>query len=284
MAFSRFVPEIWSAIILSALEKSLVYGAPDVVNRDYEGEIADYGDTVKITSISDPTIFDYVANTTTIVPEELTDAQRTILIDQSKAFAFKIDDIDKRQMRGSVLPEAMRRSAYKLRDTADRKIASLYTQVNAANAIAATHIDDGDTAYELLVDLGTRLDEADNGSEGRWCVIPPWYHGLLQKNTNFINAEKAADDGAALRNGFIGRAAGFNLKKSNNVPNPTGDDFIIMAGAGNIGISYAEQISKVEAYRPESSFSDAVKGLHLYGVKMIRPEAVVTLTASKTAV
>lgn len=277
MSFTRFKPQIWHAVLMTALEKSLVYAAPGVVNRDYEGEIQQYGDTVRITSISDPTIGNYTANNTTIVPEELTDAQRTFTVDQSKYFAFYVDDIDKRQSMGPVLPEAMRRAAYRLRDQADQYVASLYTQVNVANRLnsgSAVTLAAAGKAYEALVDLGVKLDEANIPSEGRWCIIPPWFHGLMRKDANFINAEKSSDGGSALHNGVVGMAAGFSLRVSNNVPNPSGSDYVIMAGT-DIGMSFAEQINKVEPYRPEAKFADAIKGLYLYGSKMVRPEAVV---------
>jgi P22 coat protein - gene protein 5. len=284
VAITAFIPQIWAAELLVALRKSLVYGQPAVVNRDYEGDISSYGDTVKITSISDPTIGDYVANSTSITPEELNDAQRTLVIDQAKYFAFKVDDVNARQARGSVMSEAMSRAAYKLRDKVDQYIAALYTTVDSANKVnsgTAVAITSGDLAYTNLVNLKTELDEANVGTEGRWAVLPPWYHALLLQNANFINAEKSADGGAALRNGFIGRAAGFDLFMSNNVVNVTGDDYAVLAGVPS-AISYAEQINKVEAYRPEASFSDAVKGLHLWGAKVIRTDSLAYLLASKS--
>lgn len=284
MAIDRFIPEVWAARLLTALEKSLVYAQPAVVNRDYEGEISDFGDTVRITSISDPTIGTYVPNSTTITPEELTDAQRTLVIDQAKYFAFKVDDVDRRQARGDVVPTALQRAAYKLRDLVDQYIAAFYTSVDTANRVnsgSAVSVTTAALAYTNLVALRTQLDEANVQTEGRWVVIPPWYEGLLLDSPNFINAEKAADGGAALRNGRIGRAAGFDIFKSNNVVNVTGDDYAILAGV-NTAISYAEQINKVEAYRPESSFSDAVKGLHLWGAKVVRPDSLAYLLASQT--
>lgn len=284
MAIDRFIPEVWSAQLLVALEKSLVFAQPGVVNRDYEGEISDYGDTVRITSISDPTIGTYTPNSTTITPEELTDAQRTLVIDQAKYFAFKVDDVDKRQARGDVMTEAMRRAAYKLRDIVDQYIAAFYTSVDNANKVnsgSAVAITTAALAYTNLIKLRTELDEANVQTEGRWVVVPPWYEGLLLDSPNFINAEKAADGGAALRNGRIGRAAGFDILKSNNVVNVTGDDYAILAGV-DTAISYAEQINKVEAYRPESSFSDAIKGLHLWGAKVVRPDSLAYLLASQT--
>lgn len=283
MSITNFKPQIWSARLLVAWRTSLVYGGPMVVNRDYEGDIAESGDVVKITSISDPTISDYVPNSTTITPEELTDAQRNLVIDQSKYWAFKVDDIDKRQAKGNVMPEAMSRAAYRLRDVADQYVAGLYTGVAAANnlgtisVVAATPTD----AYDdVLVPLKVTLDDGDVPTEGRYCVVPPWFTGRLLRDDRFISADKSGTTDA-LRNGFVGRAAGFNIVQSNNTPNPTGDDNVIQAGV-NAAISFAEQINKTEAYRPESSFSDAVKGLALYGAKLVRPDGIAIVTASQT--
>lgn len=280
MAITRFRPEIWSARLLVALQTRLVYAQPGVVNRDYEGEIADAGDTVRITSISDPTIGTYTPNSTTITPEELTDAQRTLTVDQAKYFAFKVDDVDKRQAKGNVMPTAMNRAAYQLAKVADSYTAGLYTQTAAANQLGTVSVTTADLAYTQIRLLKLRMDEADIPEEGRYLIAPPWYFSLLLENNKFLDAS-ASGSTEPLRNGFIGRALGFNLAQSNQAPNPTGDDFVVQAGVPE-AISYAEQINKTEAYRPESSFSDAVKGLHLYGAKVIRPDHLATLVASKT--
>lgn len=284
MAIERFIPEYWAARLLMALEKSLVFAQPAITNRDYEGDISDSGDTVRITSISDPTIGDYVANSTSITPENLTDAQRTLVIDQAKYFAFEVDDVERRQAKGDVMPEAMRRAAYKLRDEVDSYIAAFYTSVPSANdlggvaVVAATPTD----AYDkVLVPLSVKLDEANVPTENRWCVMPPWLYGRMLLDSRFIKANEAGTQ-AGLRNAVVGEAAGFTIYKSNNVVNSSGDDYEVLAGGGNMAISFAQQINKTEAYRPESSFSDAVKGLHLWGAKVIRPEALAGATVSQT--
>lgn len=285
MAIDRFIPEIWSAQLLVALRKSLVYAQPTIVNRDYEGEISQSGDTVRITSISDPTIGTYTPNLTTITPENLTDAQRVLVVDQAKYFAFEIDDVEARQAKGNVMPEAMSRAAYKLADLVDQYVAAFYTsvptanQVNSGTAVAVTT----STAFydSILVPLRTKLSEANLPMTGRWVVVPPWLEGMALKDDRFVRAD-ASGSSDTLRNGFVGRAAGFDIYESNNAPLVTGDDYAVLAGCGNMAISYAEQINKVEAYRPESAFSDAVKGLHLWGSKVIRPEALAYALASQT--
>lgn len=282
MAITNFIPEVWSAQLLSSLKKTLVFAGPGVANRNYEGEIADKGDTVKITSISRPTVATYTKNSTTITPETLTDAQRSLLIDQSKYFAFEVDDIDLRQSAngGALMAEAAQEAAYALGDTADQLVAGLYTGVDSANAISTTSITSAALALTGLVNLKVKLDVANVPTQGRYVIVPPWYHGLLLQNTSFIDLS-ASGSADALRNGTVGRAFGFDVLVSNNCVNVTGDDWIVQAGYPG-ALSFAEQIVKVEAYRPESAFSDALKGLHLYGAKLVRPTGIATLTASIT--
>jgi hypothetical protein len=291
MSITRFRPEIWSANLLVALRKKLVYAGPGVVNRDYEGDISAAGDTVRITSIGDPTIGTYSANTTVITPEELTDAQRTLVVDQAKYFAFFVDDVDARQAKGNVIPEAMRRAAYKLADTVDQYVAALYTGVPAANVVTAVTIDTSNPASwateaakaynDILVPLKVKLDEANVPTEGRYAVIPPILHGVLLRDDRFVRYDAAGQSGGqeALRNGMVGRAAGFDILMSNNTPVPGANQNVVTAGT-DIAISFAEQINKTEAYRPESKFADAVKGLMLYGSKLIRPEALASCTVT----
>jgi N4-gp56 family major capsid protein len=278
MSVTRFRPEVWSALLLSSLKKAHVY-AEAFTNRDYEGEIQAAGDTVRITSISRPTINTYGRNQD-ITYEELTDAQRTLVVDQEKYWAFSLDDVDAAQARGDVVPEAMSEAAEGLADVADIYIAGMYTGVNAANQIGTTAITTGDAAYNALVDLGVKLSEANVPKANRRAVIPEWYHGLLQKNTNFINAEKSGST-EPLLNGFIGRAAGFAIYTSNNTPNPTGDDNVVIAGTPQ-AITYAEQVTKTEALRSELRFADRMRGLYVYGGKLLRPDCLATLVASRT--
>lgn len=282
MSVDSFIPEIWSATVLSSLKKSLVYAQPSVVNRDYEGEIADQGDTVTINSVSRPTIATYTKGSTTITPEQLTTAQRKLLITESKYFAFEVDDVDKRQVANGegLMSEALVEAGYGLRDLADQFVAGLYTGAQAANAIGTVAITTAALAVDGLSDLMVKLDEADVPSEGRYAVVPPWYYALLLGSDLFVRVDASGTD-QGLRNGIVGRAFGFDVLKSNNAPLVTGDDYAVMAGIPG-AISYAEQIASVEGYRPPDSFSDAIKGLHLYGAKLVRPNAIATLVASKT--
>lgn len=270
-------------MLIDALEKSLVFSNPLIANRDYEGEILNAGDTVRITSISDPTIGTYTPNSTSITPEKLTTAQRTLVIDQAKYFAIAVDDVDARQVAGAMLPTAVGRAAYGFADLVDQYIAAFYSSVPAASDLGTVSVVTAtpEDAYDdVLIPLSVKLSEANVPMAGRWVVIPPWLHGRLQRDDRFVRAD-ASGSTETLRNGMIGRAAGFTLFESNNVVNSSGDDYEVIAG-GPGAISFAQQIRKMEAYRPEASFEDAVKGLHLWGAKVIRPELLAGATVSIT--
>jgi hypothetical protein len=281
MGVSTFVPEIWSAALLSSLKKSEVFAG--LCNRDYEGEISQAGDTVHITSISRPTVATYVPNVTVITPEVLTAADRTLVIDQAKYFAFEVDDVDQRQAKGNIIDAAMTEAAYALSDVTDQFLAGLYAGVQAANIVSTGGIavTTGDIAYTQLTKLAQKLNEANVAMQGRFCVIPPWYLQLLL-DTNKIAFNPALAGGVgstAVVEGYVNKLVGMDIYVSNNVVNIAAQRYAVLAGTKNAW-SYAEQISKTEAYRPQSSFADAIKGLHLYGGKLVRPDGLAYLDAS----
>ena len=282
MALTNFIPTLWSARLLQNLHTTLIYAQPGIVNRDYEGEISSYGDTVKINNIGAVSIFDYTRNVPMGDPEVLSDAQRSLQITQSKAFHFYVDDVDKAQMNVTVMNEAMREAAYALAKAADAFCANMYLDVLAANQIGddtTPVVPTASDAYELLVDLSVKLDESETPEAGRWVVVPSWFHGLMLKDDRFVKTGSAQAEGR-LANGQVGWAAGFSVLKSNRVPNTAGAQYKIIAGT-NRAYTFAEQIGKTEAYRPEKSFGDAMKGLHLYGGKTIRPEFLAVATVNK---
>ena len=285
MSITSFVPEIWSAQLLSNLHKAEVFA--NLCNRDYEGDISAKGDTVHITSISRPTIAEYVKDTTVIAPETLTDAQRSLLIDQSYYFAFEVDDIDKRQAvsGGALMAEAASEAAYGLADQMDLVIIAAMeagaSGTTPDNTIAAASVAADKLAVNALVTMKTKLDESNVPKQGRWVVIPPWFESLCLLDSRYIVMD-AMSGGSGIRTGQVGRVMGFDVILSNNLTlSDTANDSTLIAGHP-MACTIAEQINSVEAYRPQGSFSDALKGLHLYGVKVVRPQALVTLIASQT--
>ncbi len=281
MSVTNFIPTIWSARLLRHLDKKHVYAS--LLNRDYEGEIKNFGDTVKINQIGDVEIKDYAKGADIEAPDELSGDQLTLTIDQAKYFNFGIDDVDAAQVNPKLMDKAMMRAAYGMNDVTDRFAANLlYIGVDAANVLGndtSPIVPTADDAYDALVDLSTLLTEADVPMEGRWAVIPAWYHGLLLKDKRFVGNGTDYNK-AILEGGEVGVAAGFRVSLSNNVPNTAGTKYKVIAGTNEAG-SYAEQILKTEAYRPEKRFSDAVKGLHVYGGKILQPKCIAVMTANK---
>lgn len=278
MAIDSFIPELWSAEILSALRKSLVYGQAGVVNRDYEGEISNYGDTVRVNSVSDLTVRDYTKHTD-ITVEALTTSDQVLTITQSKYWAFEVDDIEARQARnnGGLVAEVASRAGYLLGDEADQFLAAqMKAGVAAGNVLTA--VGDGTTAataaqvFQTLIDLMVKLDESNVPRSGRWVVVTPAIHGVLLTDDKFVRVD-ASGSSEGLRNGMVGRAFGFDVMVSNNVPAGAVSGSTVIAGT-SMATSYAEQIAKTEATRVEKRFADMVKGLHLYGAKVFRGDCL----------
>lgn len=280
MSLDNLIPTLWAVELLENLNDDHRYVA--CLNRDYEGQIRNVGDTVKINSIGRVTVATYTKNSTAITPETLDDAAMTLVIDQSKYYCFEIDDIDARQQQPKMMRDAMTEAAWGLADTADAYVAGiLEAGVATANQLtAATSVGTGvtdDDAYELLVDLSTKLTENNVPRAGRWVVVPPWYVGVLLKDARFVSFGTSGNLDR-LKNGQIGQAAGFTVVESNNVP-VSASAYTVIAGYSGAA-TYAEQINDPEGFRPESAFSDAMKGLHLYGMKVTRPYALASVVAT----
>ena len=281
MSVTNFIPTIWSARLLRHLDMKHVYA--NLLNRDYEGEIKNFGDTVKINQIGDVEIKDYTRNQDIEAPDDLSGKQLMLTIDQAKYFNFAVDDVDNAQTNPKLMDKAMQRAGYGMNDVTDQFAANLlYVGVDATNILGTDDspiVPTADDAYDALVDLSTLLTEANVPMDGRWAVIPAWYHGMLLKDKRFVGNGTDYNK-AILEGGEVGVAAGFRILLSNNVPNTTGTKYKIIAGTNEAG-SYAEQILKTEAYRPEKRFSDAIKGLHVYGAKVLQPKCLAVLTANR---
>lgn len=288
MAVDTFIPEVWSATLLTALEERHVLAQDGLVNRDYEGEIAQFGDTVHIGSLSDPTISTYTKNSTVISPQTLTTTDDTLTIDQSKYFAFEVDDVDMRQARagGQLLTKAATRSAVGLRETLDTYLATTIV-AGAGTIMTPDTVSTADEAFLLLRQLRMQLNKDNVPADGRFVVISPEFEALILGDARFTDASKYGTN-APIMNGEIGRALGFRIFVSNNLPEgtagtlPAVSNFVI--AGHSMATTLAEQINKVEAYRPPDSFSDAIKGLHLYGALVVRPEALVVIDVDVTVV
>lgn len=276
MAITTFIPELWSARLMYALDKSHV--AANLVNRDYEGTIRQQGDTVHINTIGAVTVNNYTRNTDIEDPEVLTTTDQTLEISQAKYFNFQIDDVDAAQAAGNIMDTAMGRAAYALNDVSDSYLLGLIAAgadsgniLGSSTAVSLT----ADNVYNNIVDLRTVLDKANVPNNGRYIVVPPEVYGLLLKDDRFVKATDGGTANNTLLNGNVGSVAGFTVYMSNNVPFST-DTWSIPASVAS-STTYAEQIVSTEAYRMEKRFADAVKGLHVYGAKVTDGKAIAVL-------
>lgn len=273
MAISNFIPEVWSAGILENLRDQGVY--VNRCNRLYEGEIANAGDTVHITSFTDPAVRDYTKNTD-ISWDLLTDADRALVVDQADYFAFTVDDVDKRQAQSGWRDAAMEGAGANLAMEADEYVASvMYAAVNqTGNDLGAITVDVSDNnAYgALFVAMRTTLTRDKVPFSDRWIVIPPEVAGAVLQDPRFVDASASGTD-QTLREGYLGRIAGFDVYESNVTHTATAGTYHVIAGHP-MAVTFAEQINETEAVRLQDQFGDGIRGLHLYGAKAIYPTAL----------
>jgi N4-gp56 family major capsid protein len=273
MAITTFIPQVWSARLLYNLDKTHV--ATNFVNRNYEGLIRNQGDTVKINSIGAINVFDYSKNTDMDEPQVLETTDQTLVINQAKAFNFTVDDVDRVQAAGDLMDTAMGRAAYALNDVSDAFLLGVIAAGAAtANTITGVKLT-ASNVYENIVALRTKLDKANVPAAGRSIVVPPEVYALLLLDDRFVKASDGGTANTVLLNGEVGRVAGFTVYMSNNVVNSEGT-YTVTAQVP-YATTYAEQIISTEAYRMEKRFSDAIKGLHVYGAKVTDGNAIAAL-------
>lgn len=300
MSLQNFIPEIWSQELLLNLRRTLVYA--NLCNTDYDGDISKMGDTVRINAIGDVTVSSYTKDTSIGSPQTLTDAQTILQITQAKFFNFAVDDVDKAQGNPAVMADAMSWAAYRIRNLIDQFVAGLYTDAQATNLIGSSgspvtvsratqaNIGAGTTLYDYLVTLGQLMTQQDvpDGGDG-FLVMPAWGQTLLSQDIRFtsfntpdaIAARRSGNPlgGAPTAAGYIGDIENMAVYVSNNAPHiggtlgTTGSQDVFLAGH-KIAWSFADNVQEVEGYRPPDRFADAVKGLHLYGAKVVRPQAL----------
>ena len=282
MALTNLTPEVWSSILQKYLDKNLVYGA--LVNRDYQGEITQYGDTVHINQVGAVTISDYTKDTDTTATQVLAATDQSLLINQAKKYDFTIDDVDGAQNKVQAAMPALGRAGYGLADAMDQYIASLNAGVAAANIVGLGNdttaiVPTKDTIYAQFVTAGNLLSEANVPMADRWAVIPPWIMALLLQSPEFIAASNLGDE--VKQSGAVGQIAGFTVFMSNNVPNTTGAKYKVIYGH-SMSLTLAEQLMKPEVKRHYLRLGDQYRGLHLYGAKLTHDTGIAVGTYSKS--
>ena len=277
MSVNNFIPSIWAGKMQLENARTSIIRA--IANTSYEGLIANQGDQIIFPGIVDPTITTYAGSVTF---EDIVDSSVTMNIDQAKYFAIKIDDVDKVQANQDVLAGATQRAGELLKRTADQYAFGLYAQAGSTVTDATC---DTTTILGVISSAGRKLDENDTPMEGRWMVIAPW----VKEKLELAGVKFSIREGTPVASGVMwANFLGFDLYVSNNVTDPTasGTSTKCLAG-GRDAFVYADQLTKVEAMRLEGSFDDGIRGLHVYGAKVLRPNDLVQLVltyAAETAI
>ncbi len=294
---SFFLPKVYSKQVLNFFRKASVVEA--ITNTDYAGEIAAFGDTVRI--IKEPVItVDQYERGQDITTTKLTDQEITLIVDIANAFKFIVDDIETNMSHVNFREVATSSAAYSLRDAFDQGVlATMFAGVsssspdhvlgtdNATDLAAGTfdgtgNLDIGFASGEhdpidVMARMARLLDEQNIPEEGRWFVAnPEFYEQLAQSSSKLLSVDFNAGQGS-IRNGLVssGKLRGFDMYKSNNIAATTNAAGKCLAGHMS-STATAQTITSTEVLRDPSSFGDIVRGLHVYGAKVLRPEALVS--------
>lgn len=271
MAITNFIPTVWSENLYQELDKKYIGVAN--CNRDYEGEIREKGNTVRICGVGNVIVSEYTKNVNMNAPATLSDNARELKIDQAKYFNFQIDDIDRAQSSPKLMEAAMKNAASALANDADSYIFNLYDQAGASIKCDDVNIDN---IVGLIIDARTKLF-TNNVADPEDIVIEvsPEIAGMILK----AKVSLSTDNTDVMETGCIGAIGGCKIFVSNNIKKIEGDTGYAHKCLARTkrAIAFAEQLSEIDAYRPELRFADAVKGLHLYGAKVVYPEEMVLL-------
>lgn len=266
----NFIPEVFSKLLQAKFYSSSVL--PNISNTDYEGEISGQGDKVVIRTVPAVTINDYAGSITT---QELTTAKVELLIDKAKYYSFKVDDVLAAQADINLLEAASSDAAEGMRVAVETQVLSGVvtgaTTIGAQTTISASNI------LTSILDQAKALDELNIPEEGRFIVLSPEFVSLL-KQSELRQAYLTGDDTSPLRNGKVGVVDRFTVYQSNMLYTPgSGTDAgytHVLAGHPK-AISFASQFTNTETVRMESTFGDQVRGLKVFGSKVVTPDALV---------
>ena len=285
-----FMPAIYSQKVLKYFRRSSVVEA--ITNTDYAGEIENFGDTVKIIKEPSITVSAYTRGST-VNAQDLTDTEITLVVDQGNYFAFKVDDIEERQSHLNWEALATSSGAYALKKQYDYNVLSNINSnastdtTNLGAASSAISCNTGDECANLVSTAARLLDEADVPEDGRWCVAPPQFYEILrQADAKLMDASVTGESMSALMNGAVTarKVHGFTLYQSNAIAvGSTGSDSTATFGPSSTSgetnvlfghmsaVATASHIAKTEVVRDPNSFADIVRGLHVFGRKVLRP-------------
>lgn len=268
----NFIPEVWAANIEREREKMLV--AVKNCNRDYEGEIKSFGDKVKINGVSRPTITNYDDNKGLGEFERLPDQSTMLEITQSKAFHFYVGDIDKRQAKGDFMDAEMQEASAALAEVMDSYVYDTILKEKGTIKPVVNQVSADNALNVLAAHLGMVWANKVPLTETLSIEVSAQMAAILMM-AKVIND---TDNSGIIKNGMRSRLKTFNaeVQVSNNIPvyDKTGEYIIIRTKKA---VSFAEQLKEIKTYEPPNFFGEAVKGLQLYGAKVIRPKELIVV-------
>ncbi|MEG0178319.1 MAG: hypothetical protein RR424_08905 [Oscillospiraceae bacterium] len=273
MAYQNFIPTVWNTAINRELEKSLVFA--ENTNRQYEGDVRQQGDSVRILGVGKPTITRTTdKNIELTAAEKVEDTSITMPISQIAYFNYKVDDIDKRQAVKGVMDALSAETSQGLADEVDKYIAKLATAREAVKLDEAATLITKDNILEYIDRALERLymNNVRPSSPITATVDPTFYMRLKQAYTKLDT-----DNSGMMKNGRVGMYGNVTIKMSNNVADTGGTKLIQLKT--DRAIAYVKPMTHTEAYRPENGFSDAVKGFILFDAKIVRPKEMIVLNA-----
>lgn len=281
MALQNFIRTVWAANIMESLRKAHRFAS--VANRDYQGQLLNLNDKVQIMQVSDVTITAYARNTD-LTTQDMDDAASELIANQAYYFNFKVNDVEAVQVKPALLAQTTDKAAYGFRDKVDTYFGDLYDSCGIHSYATGTTPWDVTSlnVEDVMLAAGEKMSEGNVQEEGRFLVIPPWFStklvlaGLVTKEQN--------DE--LFANGRLARVLGFDILLSNNVhatSTTTWDHTRIIGGIRGQSLSFADALLNIEAYRPQKRFEDAVKGLYIFGGKVMRPDMTICIHADKTA-
>lgn len=286
----NFIPEIWSGKLIENFYDATVLAA--ISNTSYEGEIRNMGDTVNIRTTPEITIRDYVKGQTLTV-ENPDKPKLQLVIDKGEYFACVEDDVDGVQSDINMMDQWSKDASERMKIKIDQRVlADMLPDIAASNKGATAGAQSaafnlgttgapltvtkdgsgGTTAVtDLIVDLGTVLDEANAPEADRYLVIPARMAGLIKKS-ELKDASLTGDGTSVVRNGRLGMIDRFTIYVSHNL-NVSSSKYDIIAGH-KMGFTFASQMTEMESIRSESTFGNIIRGLQVYGYKVVKPEAI----------
>lgn len=289
-----FSPTIFSQKALKAFRKTSV--VEDITNTDYFGEISAYGDTVKIIKEPDIQVQAYTRGQQ-VIAQNLNDDETSLTVDKANYFAFVVDDIETKQSHVNWEDLASNRAAYKLKDAYDSEVLTyMSTMANTTNTVGAAGSPKvialsgtyDFTPLGILNRINRLFDSQNVPTDSRFFVADPFFWELMgDENSKLMNRDWVGPGETEIRNGRVsdGKIRNFTCYVSNNLPyNGTGPDSTNNSNSGVLiaghmsSVATATQITKTETYRSPDTFGDVVRGMHLYGRKCLRPEALSVVT------